>query len=82
MCAALVLGGCAQTGYSAPRVQDELRRAGVRDAAARCITSGFERTFSDTNELDTHSDPTDRELAAARRIIVGCGVTLPPSPRR
>jgi len=68
--------GCAQPGYDPSKLQSELRRAGVTQVQATCITNGLENDF-DINQLASHSDPTADQDATTRTIITKCGVKLP-----
>jgi len=77
MFGAVLLASCASTGYDPGRVQSELRRAGLTDAQARCVTNAMEKAF-DPRELSTYSDPTAQELATTRGLSTKCGVKLPP----
>jgi hypothetical protein len=72
----LLLASCASPGYNPPRVQSELRRAGLTDAQARCVTNAMEKAF-DGRELSTYSDPTAQEFATTRVLLTKCGVKLP-----
>ncbi|HTL85949.1 MAG TPA: hypothetical protein VL856_12250 [Acidimicrobiia bacterium] len=74
---ALVLASCASTGYDPSRVQSELRRAGLTDVQARCVTNAMEKAF-DPRELSVYSDPNAQELATTRGLVTKCGVSLPP----
>jgi hypothetical protein len=74
--AAGVLGACAQPGYDAPKIQSELRRAGLTKEQAACVTDGLESTF-DVRQLASRSDPTDKEQEKTRAVLAQCGVNPP-----
>jgi hypothetical protein len=75
---ATVLGGCAQPGYDARKIQRELQRAGVPADQARCVTEGLERTF-DVRQLASRSEPTAPEQQKTRALLAQCEV-IPQSP--
>ena len=74
----LLLAGCAQSGYSAGKLQRELQRAGLTAAQSRCVTTELENTI-DPNKLATYTDPNPTEVNEARAALKKCGVkqTLP-----
>ena len=71
---AIALAGCSQPGYDAGKLQRELRRAGLTEDQAKCVTDGMKNSF-DTNQLASLSDPTQKEVAKTRTILQGCGIT-------
>jgi hypothetical protein len=75
--ALLALASCASPGYDPGRIRSELRRAGLTDAQARCVTDGMEKAF-DPRELSIYSDPNAQELATTRGLVAKCGLKLPP----
>ena len=74
-----VLGGCAQPGYDAQKLQSELRRTGLTAQQAKCVTDGLENKF-DVRQLGSRSDPTAKEQEKTRALLAQCGVkpTAPP----
>jgi hypothetical protein len=69
---------CASSGYDAGKLQSELRRAGLTQTEATCVTDAMENNF-DVNQLASHSDPTADQDATMRDILAKCGVKLPAS---
>jgi hypothetical protein len=72
---AVLLVGCAQSGYDAPKLQSELQHAHLTPQQSRCVTDAMEQKF-DIAQLGSHSAPTAGEEATTRDILVGCGVKL------
>ncbi len=70
---AWLLGGCAQSGYDASKLQRELEHAHLTPEQSRCVTDGLEQTV-DIAQLGSHSRPTATEEATARDILGRCGV--------
>jgi hypothetical protein len=70
----VAVAGCAQPGFDAAKLQRELRRAGLTQDQAKCVTDAMKNSF-DTNQLASISDPTQKELTKTRTILQGCGVT-------
>jgi hypothetical protein len=75
--AAVALAACAQPGYSASKLQRELRRAGVSPQQAQCVTDAMENTF-DPLKLGSHAEPSADDLARVRALLNKCGVKTPP----
>ncbi len=68
---------CAQPGYDAGKLRRELVKAGATPQQAQCVTDGLENGF-DLHQLGSHTEPTSKDLAKARALIVKCGIKLPP----
>jgi hypothetical protein len=74
LCAgALLLSACAQSGYSASKLQRELQRAGLTAAQATCVTTELENSI-DPNKLGSYSDPNPTEVNEARAALKKCDV--------
>jgi hypothetical protein len=71
---AVGLVSCSQPGYDGGKLQSELRRAGLTEQQAKCVTDGMKNSF-DTNQLASLSDPTQKQVDKTRLILKGCGVT-------
>ena len=67
--------GCASTGYRSSSLQDELIDVGLTDRQAECVTNRLEDHF-DPARLSSHVEPTEKELATARRVLRSCGVRV------
>jgi hypothetical protein len=77
--AALVLtvSGCAIDDYSGASTRRDLAGAGLSSEQAECVVTGLRRAVTD-QRLGARDEPTDKESAAAARVLSRCGITPGP----
>jgi hypothetical protein len=67
--------GCAAGGYQPSALEKKLVAAGVKPAAAKCVTQGMTEKFG-SPILSARVEPTPLEIHAQRVILRRCQVKL------
>jgi hypothetical protein len=74
---ALLLVGCANSGYGSDSTRANLERAGLTEEQARCVTRGLEQKIG-IKRMETHAEPTGTEFQRALDVLDACNVAVSP----